>query len=138
MSDKTTEQAAEEYAIEHCNGWTQYKPMLKAAFKAGDRQNEAQLTAAHEKIAEMEALVPKWIPIDEFPKDKNPTVMRWHKIWKCLVSVKHRLGYVENGLEWIDGTLSHTWPEAAFTPMFYFMPDWDNYTPPESSTPKQQ
>ncbi len=61
------------------------------------------------------------IPIADYPKDINPTVLRWHHIWKCYVSVKHRLAYTDNGCEWIDGTLSNTWPESAFTP-FYLLP----------------
>jgi hypothetical protein len=74
------------------------------------------------KLAEREE--DRWLPIAQYPKD-NPVVERWHKIYKCTVSVKHRRAYSDQ-CEWITGTLDNTWPEEAFAPFFKSLP-----TPPK-------
>lgn len=66
-----------------------------------------------------------WQPIETIPKD-GTVIQRWHRLWKCPVSVKfvkwaerRRIG-VRMDCEWITGTLDNTWPEEAFEP--YWMP----------------
>lgn len=60
-----------------------------------------------------------WKPISQYPMDKKPLVMRFHKLWKVPVSVFY---YPDGGAlpscKWIDGTRSNSWPEEAFEPSF--------------------
>ena len=66
--------------------------------------------------------VDNWIPIAEYPKD-SPVVQRWHKIYKCIVSVYFsERASAAKGCDWVTGTLDHTWPEAAFEPFFKPLP----------------
>lgn len=62
-----------------------------------------------------------WIPISEYPADSIKPILRWHKVWRCLVSVQDRRAYAENGCRWISGTKDNTWPEEAFTPFYLNM-----------------
>lgn len=70
-----------------------------------------------------EELKPSWAPITHYPIDSAPMVSRWHKIWKCLVTVQHRRAYAENGCEWLSGTKDNTWPEEAFEPYYMTLPE---------------
>lgn len=69
-----------------------------------------------------EETAPRWVPISEYPEHEILKVSRWHKLWKCLVSVEHRRAYAENGCEWLSGTKDNTWPEEAFEPFFMLLP----------------
>jgi len=50
------ETVAHEYAINHCNGWTMYIPMLEDAFKAGNRYCSKHSYSEQEVIGMLEAL----------------------------------------------------------------------------------
>lgn len=51
------------------------------------------------------------------PKD-GTKIVRWHRIWKCIVTVRWDVfpAEIENTTPWIDGTCTATWPEEAFLP----------------------
>ncbi|WP_372393899.1 hypothetical protein ABMY26_00090 (plasmid) [Azospirillum sp. HJ39] len=56
-----------------------------------------------------------WQPISTAPPDES-TIVRWHRIWKCEVSVQRNNGRVPGYPEWITATKDQTWPEDAFLP----------------------
>lgn len=69
----------------------------------------------------------KWIPIEQY---KGGKILRWHKLWKCVVeveSLKEFPFFQPSDFDWITATRDNTWKEESFEP--YFM----NPTPP----PKQ-
>ena len=74
-----------------------------------------------DKINALPTTTDDWISIDQYPED-SPVVQRWHKIYKCIVSVQHRRAYAENQCEWLNATLDNTWPELAFEPFFKPLP----------------
>lgn len=47
---------------------------------------------------------------------RNDTkIIRWHKIHKCPIVVFYRPGISKaSQCDWIDGTMSNSWPEEAF------------------------
>ncbi len=53
----------------------------------------------------------------EPPKDGRK-IIRWHKVWKCSVSVYYapQNEQDDNKCFWTTSTKSQTWPEEAFLP----------------------
>lgn len=55
-----------------------------------------------------------WIGCKDTPAPEDREIERWHKIYKCVVSVK--ISSHNHGYKWTDGTLSMQWPEESFLP----------------------
>lgn len=88
---------------------------LQIAFIAG-----AQSLAAKEYWEEQ-----GWVS-EDMPKD-GTVIQRWHKLWNCPVSVKYIPNMFEH--EWIEATLTHSWPNESFTNY------WRSLPSPPGSTP---
>ena len=65
--------------------------------------------------------VPEWQPIETAPTDET-NIIRWHRIWKCPVTVQRNNGRLPGYPEWITGTKDQTWPEDAFLPVWMPLP----------------
>ena len=64
----------------------------------------------------------------EPPKDR--VILRWHKIYRCVVSVSWSgMAQEERGCPWITATVDNTWPEESF------VDGWaEQLQPPSSNT----
>ena len=49
----------------------------------------------------------------DMPKD-GTRILRWHNVWRCPIAVFYKEG--EGHLEWIEASLSNSWPEGSFAP----------------------
>lgn len=65
-----------------------------------------------------------WQSLTDEQKDGR-LIQRWHRAWACPVTVRYKPYKYENGadMDWIEGTLTHRWPEEAFTPHWQPLPD---------------
>jgi hypothetical protein len=61
----------------------------------------------------------RWISVDEkpFPID-GKRIERFHKLWKCVISVNRNNGRFPESAEWVTLCLSQSWPEEAFLPFW--------------------
>jgi hypothetical protein len=50
----------------------------------------------------------------DMPKD-GTVIMRWHKLYKCPIAVYYK-ERTELHLEWVERTMSNSWPEESFAP----------------------
>jgi len=91
-----------------------------------DVDDDDCLTAVKVTLATMKlhGWVPErdWETIDKAPRDRTP-IQVFHDMWNCPVSVRYMPeGYENLRLPWVERTLTHSWPEEAFT-HFKPMPD---------------
>jgi hypothetical protein len=56
---------------------------------------------------------PQWQPIEAAPRD-GTTILVWHRVWKCPISVSYKLN-VREDCPWLEKTLCTVWPDDAFT-----------------------
>lgn len=65
----------------------------------------------------VEAKSDGWLPIEMAPRNETK-IERWHRIFKCVVTVERNNGRIPGYPEWVTGTKDQTWPETAFTPFW--------------------
>lgn len=99
---------------------------MKATSKDSDekrREREEDIKATLRLEAQLNEYFKNdvWKNINTMPKD-GTVIQRWHKAWKCPVSVKHNNNTLPSALEWIEGTLATSWPEEAFEPFWMPLP----------------
>lgn len=58
----------------------------------------------------------KWKPISELDLSIPKVVLRWHKMWKCVISVWY--SNADPMFRWHEKTLTTKWPEEAFEPFY--------------------